>query len=45
MHDAPDVPQPATGETDDAQQKRGADEIARRLWRGAQVVNKVLVEP
>jgi osmotically-inducible protein OsmY len=34
-----------SGETDDAQQKRSAEQIARRLSRGAPVVNKVLVEP
>jgi osmotically-inducible protein OsmY len=34
-----------SGETDDAQQKRSAEQIARRIARGAEVVNKVLVEP
>ena len=34
-----------SGETDDAQQKRSADHIARRISGGAKVVNKVLVEP
>ncbi len=34
-----------SGETDDAQQKRSAEQTARRIARGAKVVNKVLVEP
>jgi len=34
-----------SGETDDSQQKRSAEHIARRMSDGAKVVNKVLVEP
>jgi osmotically-inducible protein OsmY len=34
-----------SGETDDAQQNEAREQIARRISCGAQVVNKVLVEP
>lgn len=34
-----------SGETDDGEQKRVAEQIARRISGGAKVVNKVLVEP
>lgn len=34
-----------SGETDDAQQKRTAEQIARRSSDDAKVVNKVLVDP
>ena len=34
-----------SGETDDGQQKRTAEQIARRISGGAKVMNKVLVEP
>lgn len=34
-----------SGETDDGQQKRTAEQIAQRSSGGAKVINKVLVEP
>lgn len=34
-----------SGETDDAQQKRRAEDIARSITDGGTIVNKVLVEP
>ena len=34
-----------SGETDDGQQKRTAEQIARRVSGGAKIMNKVLVEP
>ena len=34
-----------SGETDEAQQKRTAEQIARRFSGDAKIVNKVLVEP